>query len=69
MQARRGTCSGERERGMQNPQAGSSLDSSLSLSSPAALVVKWDHRAHSCFEAGGLAFCTPESAETGGGGG
>lgn len=54
---------------MQDPQAGRGLDSSLSLSSPAALVVKWDHRAYSHFEAGGLAFCTPESAETGSGGG
>ena len=54
---------------MQDPQAGRGLDSSLSLSSPAALVVKWDHRAYSHFEAGGLAFCTPESAVTGVGGG
>ena len=38
MQARWGMYSRERKRGLQDPQAGGGLDSSLSLSSPAALV-------------------------------
>ena len=39
MRARWGMYSRERKRGLQDPQAGGGLDSSLSLSSPAALVV------------------------------